>query len=45
MSVKPRSQRPARKKIFIVDDHPMMREGLARPEQFFASAFPVRKIC
>src|ERR1051325_10816384 len=30
MSVKPRTQRSARKKIFIVDDHPMMREGLAQ---------------
>ena len=30
MSAKPPAQRSTKKKIFIVDDHPMMREGLAQ---------------
>src|SRR3954468_18174049 len=30
MSSKPKSLKAVRKKIFIVDDHPMMREGLAQ---------------
>src|SRR5215212_7984116 len=30
MSVKKQAEAPAKKKIFIVDDHPMMRDGLAQ---------------
>jgi len=30
MSMKRQSKSPAKKKIFIVDDHPMMRDGLAQ---------------
>src|SRR5215203_4387885 len=30
MSVKRQSKGPMKKKIFIVDDHPMMRDGLAQ---------------
>jgi DNA-binding NarL/FixJ family response regulator len=30
MSMKPQTKRAAKKRIFIVDDHPMMRDGLAQ---------------